>query len=388
MKHDAIIIGGGAAGLFCAYQAAKLGSNVVVLDHNLKLGRKIKISGGSKCNFTNRNITAQHYLCPSPYFPTAALKNYPPEAFLDLIKQYGTTFYEKELGQLFTTQGSDKILQMLLDLCKEYEVALNYPEKIQTVRYDDEVYNITTNKQRYQAKNLVIATGGLSFPGLGASGFGYNIAKQFGHKVTPCKPALVGLTLAEPQPNLSGMAIPASVRCDKQTFNHQVLWTHQGLSGPAILQISSYWQQGKELIINWLPEYNITEEIKQASPKVQLSKFLGKYFPTRFVQFLLDTANIASKPLAELGKKQILLLEELIHRHKIIPKDTTGYEKAEVTKGGVDVSQISAKSMESKIQNGLYFIGEVLDVTGHLGGYNFQWAWSSATMAAEHIAKT
>lgn len=387
MIYDAIIIGGGASGLFCAYRLSKQGLKVLLLDHGHKLGRKIKISGGGKCNFTNLHIAPNHYICPSKHFVSAALKNYPPCAFLSLVKQHKIAWHEKEQGQLFTDHGSHQIIQMLLDLCQTYGASLCYPQHVQQVYYDRDIYQITTQSKIYQSRKLVIATGGLSFPTLGASDFGYRLARQFGHDITKTAPALVGLVLDQPCSDLAGISIAAKVSLGKQSFDHQVLWTHQGLSGPAILQISSYLDQGQAITIDWLPDYNIGSIIKQTKPKIYLHKLLNHYLPVRFVHFLLDDMGICSKPVAEIGKKQVSLLENALHRQKITPKRTMGYEKAEVTKGGVDISLISPKSLESKIQTGLYFIGEMLDVTGQLGGYNLHWAWSSAALAAQHMAK-
>ncbi len=387
MIYDAIIVGGGASGLFCAHRLSAKGAKVLLLDHNKKLGRKIKVSGGGKCNFTNLDVSPNHYICPSKHFVSAALKNYSPHAFLTLLEQYNIAWHEKEHGQLFTDHGSHEIIQMLLDLCQKNGADLRYPEYIQQVSFDGGMYQVQTKNTIYQSDKLIVATGGLSFPALGASDLGYRLAMQFGHNITPCMPALVGLALDPPFADLAGVSIAAKVRCGKRSFKHQILWTHRGLSGPAILQISSYIDQGQTIMIDWLPDFNIIQEIKQVDQKIYLHKILNNYFPARFVNFLLAQAKISSKPLAEIGKRQVSLLESKIHRYEVIPKTTLGYDKAEVTRGGVGVSQISPKSLESKIQTGLYFIGEVLDVTGQLGGYNFQWAWSSAALAAQHCLR-
>lgn len=393
--YNAIIIGAGAAGLFCAYQAAKQGLNILLLDHNQKIGRKIKISGGGRCNFTNIHANAANYLCASPHFVKPALKNYTPADFISLVEEHHIEYTEKELGQIFTQGGSQQIIDMLLSLCNDNGVTLHNPIHIIGVKYDNKQYVIDYHhkdtKQQYiaQAPHLVVATGGLSFKKLGASGLGYDIAKQFGHEITPLMPSLVGLKFANDFTALSGISLLAKVQCDKISFTHQILFTHFGLSGPAILQISNYWQNGQNLLIDFLPVHDLEKLIGQArteNPKIKIHNLLYQYLPKKFVQYILTDIDFTDGNIADLNKKQISLLQELIHNQKLIPTATAGYDRAEVTKGGVEITQIYPKSMESKIQNGLFFIGEVVDVTGWLGGYNFQWAWSSATLAAQNIS--
>ncbi|MFV0321166.1 MAG: NAD(P)/FAD-dependent oxidoreductase [Alphaproteobacteria bacterium] len=393
-EYDAIIIGAGAAGLFCAYQAAKRGLNILLLDHNRKIGRKIKISGGGRCNFTNIHANAQNYLCASPHFVKPALKNYTASDFISLVEEHHIEYAEKELGQIFTQGGSQQIINMLLKLCSDTGVILQNPIHIDDVNYDDGQYILNYHdkdtKQKYSAQvpHLIIATGGLSFKKLGASGLGYDIAKKFGHGITPLMPSLVGLKFANDFAELSGISLLAKVQCNKISFTHQILFTHFGLSGPAILQISNYWQNGQNLLIDFLPNHNLEKLIGQAraeNPKIKTHNLLSQYLPKKFVQYFLANIDFTDKNIADLTKKQISLLQTLIHSHQLVPTATAGYDRAEVTKGGVEIAQINPKSMESKIQNGLFFIGEVVDVTGWLGGYNFQWAWSSATLAAQNI---
>lgn len=393
-QYDAIIIGAGAAGLFCAYQAAKRGLAVMILDHNQKIGRKIKISGGGRCNFTNIHASAENYLCASPHFVKPALKNYTPHDFIKLVKEHNIDFYEKELGQIFTTDGSQQIIDMLLKLCRTLGVDMQNPMQVANVEYTDKQYCLyyynKVSRQKYstQTPHLVIATGGLSFKKLGASGLGYEIAKQFGHHITPLAPALVGLKLSDDFSDLSGISLPAKIQCGKMEFTHQILFTHFGLSGPAILQISNYWYAGQSITIDFLPNGSLTDIIQTArtqNPKMNIVNLLTMHLPKKFVLHICTDLPFAQNNIADLSKKQISLLQSRIHSAVFHPTATAGYDRAEVTRGGVDIIQINPKSMESKIQNGLFFIGEVVDVTGWLGGYNFQWAWSSATLAAMNI---
>ncbi|MFV0432339.1 MAG: NAD(P)/FAD-dependent oxidoreductase [Alphaproteobacteria bacterium] len=392
---DAIIIGGGAAGLFCAYQLAGQAQEVLLLDHNHKLARKIKVSGGGRCNFSNLDIQPNHYICPSPHFVKPALKNFTNQDFIQLIDEHQIAYEEKELGQLFTINGSHEIIELLLKLCHQNKVIIEHPIKLETIDYKDELYHLTYHDKELdksfnaQAKNLIIATGGLSFKGLGASGLGYKIAEQFGHHITPLSPALVGLKCHENFQPLSGISILGKVCFKNQEFTHQILFTHFGLSGPAILQISNYWQNDMPIYIDFLVQTSfakLVDEARKNKPKSTAYSLLKPYLPRRFIDYILADYTFASKNISELSRKQINLLQIQLHEYAITPISTIGYNKAEVTRGGIDVTEIQSKSMESKKQKGLFFIGEVLDVTGHLGGYNLQWAWSSASLAAQYIS--
>ncbi len=383
MIYDAIVIGGGAAGLFYAYRAAKAGKSVIILDHNAKLARKIKISGGGRCNFTNLHTDSSRYICSSPHFVKAALKNFTPQDFIALMNAHNIAWHEKEEGQLFTTEGSGQIINMLINLCQKYKVDIAHPVDINRLDYDG-LYRVNS----WQSRCLILASGGLSFQNLGASAFGYEIAQKFGHDITALKPALVPLKTREDFSYLSGISLDVKVTCAKQSFSHKLLFTHKGLSGPAILQISSYWQPSQALTIDLLPQMNMSTHItqkKQIAAKACLSQLLRDFWPKKFVFYFMESHQWQDVKIAEITKKQIALLEQQIHQWEITPIESLGYEKAEVTCGGVSIKDISAKTMESRKQKGLYFIGEVLDVTGQLGGYNLQWAWSSAALAAQNL---
>lgn len=387
MIYDAIILGGGASGLFCASLMAKQGKSVLLLDHNKKLARKIKVSGGGRCNFTNLGASPADYICASPHFVKAALRNFTPQDFLDIVESYHIDWQEKELGQAFTTEGSGKIIHMLIDLCQKAKVDIKHPVKIDNVEFKKDVFELQTSQGLYTAAKLIVATGGLSFKALGASGLGYDIARQFGHKVTPLKPALVGLEMAEDSA-LAGLSFKVKASYGKQSFTHNLLFTHKGLSGPAILQISNYWQSGEAITLDLCPDTPINEAIekqKQQNSKSTLSQLMRSLFPKNFATYFMYLHRWNDIKIAEMNKKQITVLSEQIHHWQLTPIGHFGYDKAEVTCGGVETCDISAKTMESRLQKGLYFIGEVLDVTGQLGGYNLQWAWSSAALAAQDV---
>lgn len=394
---DVIIIGGGAAGLFCAAQAGQKGLKTIILDHAAKLGEKIRISGGGRCNFTNIHTQPDRYLSQNRHFCISALRRFSAQDFIKKVQDHKIAYHEKTLGQLFCDHSAQDILKMLFSECEQGKVRFQLSTKITGISKSDSLFQITTSSGIFNAPQLVIATGGKSIPKMGATGFGYQIAEQFGHKIEKTRAGLVPFTY-DPQllqiiKPLAGNALPhVTTAFGKQKFEEAALFTHKGLSGPAILQISSYWQAGKQISIDLLPQQNcqtLLKEAKDAHPKQTLAKFFQPYFTRKICQSLPDLLNFSpdllEKRLADLSHKQIDQLSEKLHHWRTIPMDTEGYRTAEVTVGGVDTKSLSSKTMESQLCPGLYFIGEVVDVTGHLGGYNFQWAWSSAYAAAENL---
>lgn len=390
-KTDVVIIGAGAAGLFCAAQLGQTGKNVVVLDSGKKIGRKILMSGGGFCNFTNLDVTPRHYLSQNCHFVKSALARYTNWDFIGLVAQYGITYHEKELGQLFCDKGAEQIVQMLQSECDKGKVDIQLRQAVISVEKVANHFEIQTASETYQAQHLVIATGGLSMPALGASPFGYKVAEQFGIPVIAPRASLVPFTWKEsdkPFATLSGIALPVTASNDRISFSNQMLFTHRGLSGPAILQISNYWQMGEAVDIDLLPAeniLNILQELRQSSPKLQLKTVLNRYLPKKLVELWFEQHLLKDQVIAQFSKAELQHLDQFIHHWLFIPNGTEGYRTAEVTMGGIDTDHISSKTMEVKTVSGLYFIGEVLDVTGWLGGYNFQWAWSSAYACAEGI---
>ncbi len=392
---DVIIIGAGAAGLFCAAQAAARGRSVRVLDHASKAGKKILMSGGGRCNFTNYYIEPQRYLGQNPHFCKSALSRYTQWDFIALVDQYGIPYHEKKDGQLFCDNKASDILNMLLSECEKSGAAIQLNTAITGITQTDAGFMLTTDQGQMSCESLVIATGGPSIPTLGASGFGYDIARQFGLDVLPVRAGLVPFTITDDNKMLctalSGSSMPVSAECNHTVFNDDLLFTHRGLSGPAMLQISSYWQAGDFLKIDLLPGHELLEELKTAQlqkPKTHLKNWLAEITTQKFAELWLqrpDLASLSAKPLAELSGKQMQVLAESLHGWRIKPSGTEGYRTAEVAIGGVNTDELSSKTMEAKKVPGLYFIGEVVDVTGHLGGYNFQWAWASAHAAAEVV---
>ncbi len=381
---DAVIIGGGAAGLMCALVAGQRGKKVLVIEHANRCGKKILMSGGGRCNFTNTGTTPANYLSNNPHFCKSALARYTPQHFIDMVERHGIAYHEKELGQLFCDDSSKQIVKMLLDECEWADVRINTSCSVDSIEKKSDVFVIRTSQGNVQASKCVIASGGLSIPSMGASGFGYEIAKQFGHRLLPTRAGLVPLTLTgKPQEqlaDLSGLAIPAEVSCGKIKFNNAMLITHRGLSGPAILQISSYWQPGEALHADLLPGVHALEflQAQQAKhPAAELKNCLTDVLPKRFAQRLSEI-QFENKPMKQYTPKQLQVIAEVLNHWPIKASGTEGYRTAEVTLGGVDTRELSSSTMESTLVEGLYFIGEVMDVTGHLGGYNFQWAWASA----------
>ena len=390
-QYDVVIIGAGAAGLFCAAQLGQAGKSVAVLDNGKKIGRKILMSGGGFCNFTNLDVTPKHYLSQNPHFVKSALSRYTNWDVISLVASYGIAYHEKELGQLFCDESSQQIVDLLQAECAKGKVDIVLRQAVVSIQKFAKNFEIQTASETYQTENLVIATGGLSMSGLGASPFGYKVAEQFGIPVVPVRASLVPFTWKEsdkPFASLSGIALPVSVSNRNQTFTNQMLFTHRGLSGPAILQISNYWEMGESVEIDLLPSENIVEivqELRQSSPKLQLKTVLNRHFPKKLVELWFEQHLLQDKVIAQLTKADLQQLEQFIHHWHFLPNGTEGYRTAEVTIGGVDTDYISSKTMEVKQVEGLYFIGEVLDVTGWLGGYNFQWAWSSAYACAQGI---
>lgn len=394
MKFDVIVVGAGAAGLLCAATAASLGSKTLVIDHAKRPGKKILISGGGRCNFTNYYIEPEKYLCENPHFCKSALNQYTQWDFIALVEQYKIKYHEKTLGQLFCDDSAKEIVAMLIAECDKNGVQFSYQTDIQALSCDESgEYKVVTNKQEYQSNNVVIASGGLSMPKLGATPFAYKVAGQFGLKVLPTRAGLVPFTLPPelktPLSEVSGVSLPVEVSTPQKLFAEDMLITHRGLSGPAILQISSYWQPGEAVSINLYPQGDFAQNLEDAlknQPNITLKNLLSTKFAKRFSETFLDVNGLANTPIKQLVHKERARLIDLIHNWQVRPDGTEGYRTAEVTLGGLDTNHLSSKTMEVKSQAGLYFIGEAVDVTGWLGGYNFQWAWSSGVVAGRAVA--
>jgi predicted Rossmann fold flavoprotein len=390
-KTDVVIIGAGAAGLMCAIEAGKRHRNVVILEHANKAGKKILMSGGGRCNFTNYHINPADYISHNPHFCKSALTRYTQWDFIELVKKHSIPFHEKTPGQLFCDNKSRDILQMLLSECEQAGVSIRLNSKIEKIqKSSDHHFKIQSSAGDFHCQSLVIATGGLSIPTMGASPFAYKVAEQFGIKVWPTRAGLVPFTLQEAEKEkfapLSGISVDSLVSYEKTQFRENILFTHRGISGPAILQISSYWQPGEEVTVNLLPEINLFERLisaKQQQPQKQLKTILNELLPKRVVEIFLNPA--ATKKIAEISHQECESIAKQFNEWKFIPNGTEGYRTAEVTLGGVDCDEISSKTLEANHVKGLYFIGEALDVTGWLGGFNFQWAWSSGWAAGQVV---
>ncbi|MHB1322466.1 MAG: BaiN/RdsA family NAD(P)/FAD-dependent oxidoreductase [Acidithiobacillus ferrivorans] len=387
-----LIIGAGAAGLMCAIAAGQRGRRVLVVDHANKVGKKILMSGGGHCNFTNLGVTAGQYLCSNPHFPKSALARYTPADFVALVEKHGLAYHEKELGQLFCDGSSRQIVQMLLSECAAAGVTIETNYGIEHVHKITEGFNLRTTRGEVQTEALVVATGGLSIPSMGATGFGYEIARQFGHDVLPTRPGLVPLTLSGSHQahykDLAGVTLPGvEASVGRQSFRGGLLFTHRGLSGPSILQISSYWQPGDSLHMDLLPDQDVGEwllEQRKARPLAALKTVLGDALPKRLAQRFCEQW-FDSRPLQQYRSAELRLIGSQLNAWPITASGTEGYRTAEVTLGGVDTDGLSSSTMQSKLVPGLYFIGEVVDVTGWLGGYNFQWAWASGQAAGQVV---
>jgi hypothetical protein len=392
MKYDVIIIGAGAAGFMCAIEAGKRGRSTLLLDHATQPAEKIRISGGGRCNFTNLYTTSENYLSNNTHFCISALSRYTQQDFIDLVKKHNIAYHEKTLGQLFCDGSSKQIIEMLLAECEEAHVTVQLETSVEEVsQTDGQGFSLTTTKGTYACESLVIATGGKSIPKMGATGFGYDIAKQFALRVTPTRAALVPVVfegeMLEYIKNLAGIAVDVTATCNKKTFTEAMLFTHRGLSGPAILQISSYWNEGDTIIINLAPKvdvFDLLSKEKLANPKLCPVNILSKILPNRLAAALCEE-SFYGKQLAEISTTHLRTLADTINAWSVTPTDTEGYRTAEVTIGGVNTDDISAKTFESKSVKGLYFIGEVVDITGHLGGFNFQWAWASGHAAGQYV---
>src|SRR4249919_2050048 len=384
---DALIIGGGAAGLMCALTAGQRGKRVVLVEHANRVGKKILMSGGGRCNFTNTGATPANFLSANPHYCKSALARYTPADFIAMVERHGIQYHEKELGQLFCDQSSKLIVKMLLDECAAAGVRVETSCSIERVTHGEAGFHMHTTRGAYSAPALVVASGGLSIPSLGASGFGYEITRQFGHAVLPTRAGLVPLTLSgkhqERLQDLSGVAFPVEATCNGTSFYNDMLITHRGISGPAILQISSYWQPGADLRLDLLPgidAHATLQELRQDRPAAELKTVLGELLPKRFAQRLCE-AWLPNRPMKQFNTPELQQIATQLQSWPLTASGTEGYRTAEVTLGGVDTDELSSTTMQSRRVPGLYFIGEVVDVSGWLGGYNFQWAWASGHAA-------
>ncbi|TLM76978.1 NAD(P)/FAD-dependent oxidoreductase [Microbulbifer harenosus] len=392
-QADVLIIGAGAAGLMCASVAGKRGRSVLVLDHANKVGKKILMSGGGRCNFTNLYTAPDNFYSANPHFCKSALARYTQWDFIALVEKHGIPYHEKTLGQLFCDNKSRDIVDLLLAECREAKAQIRTRCEIQRIEpLQTTGFEVHTSLGKVVCESLVIATGGLSIPTMGATGFGYEVARQFGHSIVPTRAALVPFTLnkrsLERQQELPGTSLAVTARCGAGSFHEQMLFTHKGLSGPSVLQISSHWKEGMPVAFDLVPGLDLSEWLMEQRGKKQesfLHTVLSEFWSKKLVQFFLLRNGLQSKPLKHYGDSELRMVGEKLQTWTLIPEGTEGYRTAEVTLGGVDTNEVSSRSMESMKQPGLYFIGEVLDVTGWLGGFNFQWAWASAHAAGGEV---
>jgi predicted Rossmann fold flavoprotein len=387
IRKDVVIIGAGAAGLMCAIEAGKRRRSVLVLDHMEKIGKKIRVSGGGRCNFTNLDVQSNHYYSANPHFCKSALARFTPHDFINMLERHGIEYVEREKGQLFCRKTSGEIVRMLHDECSNAGVEMRMNCRVGII-LKNEHFSITTNRGRIEATSLVIATGGLSYPELGATDIGYRTARDFGLKVTQLRPSLVPLIFRQRDreifKELSGVSFDASVACKGAQFRGEVLFTHRGLSGPAILQISLYWEQGYDITLNLLPDIDAYDLfVSKRRSRIELSNLLSEHLPRRFSHRWCEL-HASSRPLCTYTEKELKHIAEQLHNWTITPEGTESYKKAEITLGGVDTNELSSRTMEVKKVPGLYFAGEVIDVSGQLGGYNLQWAWSSGFAAGQY----
>jgi predicted Rossmann fold flavoprotein len=408
VHYDVIIIGAGAAGLMCAAIAGQRGRSVLVLDHANKAGKKILMSGGGRCNFTNYYVEPDRYLCHNPHFCKSALSRYSQWDFIALVDKHGIGYHEKQLGELFCDNKSSDILEMLLAECDQAKAKVQLKTSIDTILTPDNEtfqaasesceFNLKTSQGNYSCESLVIATGGLSIPTLGATGFGYQVAEQFGLKTYGTRAGLVPFTITDQLKTvcseLSGSSCEVTIECNDKSFRGNLLFTHRGISGPAVLQISSYWQAGDSLQINLIPDVDLAQVLRETQherPKLTLKKFIAQWLTQKMAEQLVEhllPVELNTQQgitLAQLNAEQMDLIAQQFNAWQLVPSGTEGYRTAEVTLGGIDTDEVSSKTLMAKKQPGLYFIGEVLDVTGHLGGFNFQWAWASGWAAAQYV---
>jgi len=385
--HDVIILGAGAAGLMCAGVAGQRGRSVLVLEQARQPGEKIRISGGGRCNFTNLHTTPANFLSDNPRFCHSALSGFTQQDFISLVERQGIAFHEKTRGQLFCDGSSRQIIDMLLEECRKARAQLRLGVRISAISKVDNGFAVMTDQGEFRARALVVATGGPSIPKMGSSGFGYKVAEQFGLKIVPPRAALVPLTfdaaLLAQFKEMSGVSVDAVVSCGKARFDEALLFTHRGLSGPAILQISSYWRDGQDIVIDMAPGTDVLAGLKQLRrdhPKQEMTTALSGLVPKRLARIIADATG-GPERLADFSDRLLTKIASDVTQWRVRPNGTEGYRTAEVTLGGVDTSELSSKTFESRSVPGLYFIGEVVDVTGHLGGFNFQWAWSSGVAA-------
>ncbi len=388
---DVIIIGAGAAGLMCGVEAGKRGRRVLLIDLAKNVGEKIRISGGGRCNFTNLNISADNFLSNNPAFFISALKRFTQHDFIALVEKNNIAYHQKTLGQLFCDGSARQIIDMLLMGCSENKVEIILETAVNNIRKIADHFELDTSQGSFECESVVVATGGLSIPKMGATDFGYRIAKNFGLKIIEPTPALVPFTfdndMLEQTKSLAGVSVMARTILGKRKFDESLLFTHKGLSGPVILQISSYWKKGDEITINLAPKTNVfllLQEEKNNKPKQEIQTVLAMILPKSLASYILEQNN-CSGLLASISNQKLKEIANFINDWKITPSGTEGFAKAEVTMGGIDTDEISSKTFECKKIANLYFIGEVLDVTGHLGGYNFQWAWSSGHAAGQYV---
>ena len=384
MKFDVIVIGGGAAGMLCAIEAGKRGRRTLLIEHNAQVGRKIIISGGGRCNFTNLHTNAENFVSQNPHFAKSALARYTPQDFVELVKRHRIDFYEKKLGQLFCRERSNLIVEMLLAECRKAKINVKTNCSVTDVNRNDR-FQIETTDGVIETERLVIATGGLSFPKIGATNFGYMIARQFGLKIVQTRPSLVALVAERRErfPAAAGVSVDALVTSGSHSFRENILFTHRGLSGPAILQTSNYWKHDEPVMIDLLPDSDAGEVFNDQNKK-KIGNVLSELLPQRVVDLILED-DIRNKPMNQVDNIQLEKIGNLLKRWQLKFIDTEGWHKAEVTLGGVSTDELSSQTMESKRVPGLYFIGEVVDVTGWLGGYNFQWAWASGFAAGNAV---
>jgi hypothetical protein len=391
-QYDVVVLGAGAAGMMCAIEAGKRGRSVLVLDHADAAGEKIRISGGGRCNFTNMRTAPEHFLSDNPRFCISALRRYTPKDFVAMVERHNIAFHEKALGQLFCDGSAGQIIRMLLEEMDGYGVKLRLKSVIEAVEKTDEGYRVTVEGMDHiHCGSVVVATGGKSIPKMGATGFGYDLAKQFGLRLTNIRPALVPLTfeigLLERLSSLSGVSLDAVIASGKTKFAEAMLFTHRGLSGPSILQISSYWREGDEIVLDMAPGIDLFEELRRARTeqgRQAIHTVLGHFIPKRLAQLIADLEG-ASGPIGDFSDKRLRVIANAIKDWHVKPVGSEGYRTAEVTLGGVDTRDLESRTLEAKDVKGLYFIGEVVDVTGWLGGYNFQWAWASGWSAGQTV---